>query len=100
MPQADSCTAANTTLFDHLVGAAVELLSPPADGGDEGLGIALLPYRTVRDDFKNATLIELLKGQPIPERPLYAAFAPGAPLPEKVYTFADHLSEWFRSHPL
>jgi hypothetical protein len=43
---------------------------------------------------------ELLKGQPIPERPLYAVFAPGAPLPEKIYRFADHLSEWFRSHPL
>src|SRR5262245_60428738 len=43
---------------------------------------------------------ELLKGQPIPERPLYAAFAPGAPLPEKVHSFVDHLSEWFRKHPL
>jgi DNA-binding transcriptional LysR family regulator len=59
-----------------------------------------LPYRTVRDDFKNATPIELLKEQPIPERPLYAAFAPGAPLPEKVHSFVDYQSEWFRSHPL
>lgn len=65
-----------------------------------GLGVALLPFRTVRDDFKNGTLVELLKGQPIPERPLYAAFAPGAPLPEKVRSFVDHLAEWFRKHPL
>jgi DNA-binding transcriptional LysR family regulator len=66
----------------------------------KGLGIAFLPYRTVRDDLKSGALIELLKGQPIPERPLYAAFAPGAPLPEKVHSFVDYLAEWFRRHPL
>jgi len=66
----------------------------------KGLGIALLPSRTVRDDVKNGTLVELLKGHFIPERPLYAAFAPGAPLPEKVHSFVDHLAEWFRKHPL
>ena len=66
----------------------------------KGLGIAFLPYRTVRDDLKSGALIEVLKGQPIPERPLYAAFAPGAPLPEKVHSFVDHLAEWFRRHPL
>ena len=66
----------------------------------KGLGIAFVPSRTVRDDFKNGTLIELLKGQPIPERPLYAAFAPGAPLPEKVHSFVDYMAEWFRKHPL
>lgn len=66
----------------------------------KGLGIAFVPSRTVRDDFKNGTLIELLKGQPIPERPLYAALAPGAPLPEKVHSFIDYMAEWFRKHPL
>lgn len=66
----------------------------------KGLGVALLPTRTVRDDLKSGTLIELLKGQPLPERPLYAAFAPGAPPPEKVHRFVDHLAEWFRKHPL
>ena len=65
-----------------------------------GLGIALLPYRTVRDEIGDGTLVELLKGQPIPERPLYAAFAPGGPLPEKVQRFVNHISEWFRKHPL
>ncbi len=66
----------------------------------KGLGIAFLPHRTVRDDFKSGTLVEILKGQPIPERPLYAAFAPGAPLPEKVHSFVNHVAEWFRKHPL
>jgi DNA-binding transcriptional LysR family regulator len=34
----------------------------------KSLGIALLPYRTVRDDFKDGTLVEILKGQHIPAR--------------------------------
>jgi len=66
----------------------------------KGLGVTLLPYRTVRDDLKNGTLVEPLKGHSIPERPLYAAFAPGAPPPEKVHAFVNHLAEWFRKHPL
>ena len=66
----------------------------------KSLGIALLPYRTVRDDLRDGTLVELLKGQSIPERSLYAAFAPGAPLPEKVHIFVDHLADWFRKYPL
>jgi DNA-binding transcriptional LysR family regulator len=66
----------------------------------KGLGVALLPYRTVREDFKSGTLVELLRGQSIQERPLYAAFAPGVPLPEKVHSFVNHLAEWFRKHSL
>lgn len=50
----------------------------------KGLGIAFLPYRIEREDLKSGKLIELLKDQAVVERPLYAAFAPGAPLPEKV----------------
>ena len=66
----------------------------------KGLGIALLPYRLVREDLKSGRLIELLKGQPAVERPLYAAFAPGGPPPEKVHALVNHLSDWFRKHPL
>jgi DNA-binding transcriptional LysR family regulator len=63
----------------------------------KGIGIALLPYRTVRDDLRDGTLVEILKSQAIPERPLYAAFAPGAPGPEKVPSFVDLLADWFRN---
>jgi DNA-binding transcriptional LysR family regulator len=66
----------------------------------KGLGISLLPNRAVRDDLSSGALVEILKGQPIPERPLYAAFAPGAPPPEKVQSLVNHLAEWFRKHPL
>jgi DNA-binding transcriptional LysR family regulator len=54
----------------------------------------------VHDDLKSGALVELLNGQPIPERPLYAAFAPGSPLPEKVHTVINHLADWFKKHPL
>jgi hypothetical protein len=33
------------------------------------------------------------KGQPIPERPPYVAFAPGTPPPEKVHSFVDQLAD-------
>jgi DNA-binding transcriptional LysR family regulator len=66
----------------------------------KGLGIAFLPHRLVREDLKNGKLIELLKGQAVVERPLYAAFAPGTPPPEKVHSLVNHLAEWFRKHPL
>jgi DNA-binding transcriptional LysR family regulator len=66
----------------------------------KGLGIALLPYRMVSEDLKQGTLVELLKGNPTAERPLYAAFAPGGSPPEKVHSLIAYLGEWFRKHPL
>jgi len=66
----------------------------------KGLGIALLPYRMVNDDLKQGALVELLKGNAIAERPLYAAFAPGGPPPEKVHSLVTYLGDWFRKHPL
>ena len=66
----------------------------------KGLGIALLPYRMVNDDLKQGALVELLKGNAIAERPLYAAFAPGGPPPEKVHSLVSYLGDWFRKHPL
>jgi len=57
---------------------------------NKSLGIALLPQLAVRD-AQHETLVEVFKGQPIPERPLYVAFAPGTPPPEKVHSFVDQL---------
>jgi len=53
----------------------------------------------VREDIDKGTLVALLKAHPIPDRPLYAAFAPGG-APEKVHAFVSHLSDWFRKHPI
>ena len=66
----------------------------------KGLGITLLPYRMVSEDLKQGALVELLKGNPTAERPLYAAFAPGGSPPEKVHSLIAYLGEWFRKHPL
>jgi DNA-binding transcriptional LysR family regulator len=66
----------------------------------KGLGIALLPYRMVSDDLKQGAMVELLKGHAVAERPLYAAFAPGGPPPEKVHSLVTYLGDWFRKHPL
>jgi DNA-binding transcriptional LysR family regulator len=65
----------------------------------KGLGIALLPFRIARDDLQKGTLVELLKAHPIPDRPLYAAFAPGG-APEKVHALVSYLGDWFRKHPI
>jgi DNA-binding transcriptional LysR family regulator len=54
----------------------------------------------VSDELKRGALVELLKGSPIAERPLYAAFAPGGSPPEKVHSLVTYLGEWFRKHPL
>jgi DNA-binding transcriptional LysR family regulator len=66
----------------------------------KGLGIALLPYRMISDELEQGELVELLKANAVAERPLYAAFAPGGPPPEKVHSLITYLSEWFRKHPL
>jgi DNA-binding transcriptional LysR family regulator len=65
----------------------------------KGLGIAMVPARLVREDIQNGALIEVMKDHPIPDRPLYAAFAPGG-APEKVHAFVTFLGEWFRKHPI
>lgn len=65
----------------------------------KGLGVTLLPRRLVRDDLQSGALVELMKEHPIPDRPLYAAFAPGG-APEKVHAFVTFLGEWFRKHPI
>jgi DNA-binding transcriptional LysR family regulator len=66
----------------------------------QGPRITLLPYRMVSEDLKQGALVELLKGNPTAERPLYAAFAPGGSPPEKVHSLIAYLGEWFRKHPL
>jgi DNA-binding transcriptional LysR family regulator len=54
----------------------------------------------ISDELEQGELVELLKANAVAERPLYAAFAPGGPPPEKVHSLITYLSEWFRKHPL
>jgi DNA-binding transcriptional LysR family regulator len=61
-----------------------------------GRGIALLPIRLVRDDVADGSLVGLLPDCEIPDRPLYALYAPGGQTLARVQLFLDFITEWFR----
>lgn len=59
-------------------------------------GISVLPVRLVADDLADGTLVEVIDGCAVPERPLYALHAPGTEPPARVRLFLDFVSDWFR----
>lgn len=65
-----------------------------------GLGIALLPHRLAASYLELGALKSLLANFPIEERPFYAAYAPGEPVPLKIRNLLDFLGDWFRQRPL
>ena len=65
-----------------------------------GMGIALLPMRSVYQEIESGTLLPVLPEYAAPERPLYAAYAPSRPLIRKVRVFVDFIAEWFKAHPI
>lgn len=64
-----------------------------------GMGLALLPVRSVYPEIKSGQLEVVLPDFAIPERPLYAAYAPGRQLVRKVKVFVEFIAEWFKQHP-
>jgi len=65
-----------------------------------GMGIALLPVRSVYQDIRAGTLRPVLQDYALPERPLYAAYAPSRQLLRKIRVFVDFIAEWFTAHPM
>jgi len=65
----------------------------------KGVGVAMVPHSIVAQDLKQGSLIELLPELLLPERPLYAVFAPGDSPPKKVRCFITFLTNWFRPYP-
>src|SRR5215831_13374637 len=61
-----------------------------------GRGIALLPIRLVSDDLADGTLVDVLPDCEVPDRPLYALYAPGGQTLTRVQLFLDFVTEWFR----
>jgi DNA-binding transcriptional LysR family regulator len=61
-----------------------------------GRGVGLLPIRLVRDDLADGTLVSLLPECEIPDRPLYALYAPGSQTLARVQLFLDFVTDWFR----
>jgi DNA-binding transcriptional LysR family regulator len=61
-----------------------------------GRGIGLLPIRLVRDELTDGTLVDVLPDCEVPDRPLYALYAPGGQTLTRVQLFLDFVSDWFR----
>jgi DNA-binding transcriptional LysR family regulator len=69
-------------------------------GAVRGLGIALLPRRIAEAEMKSGELVEIVRDIPVPDRPLFAVFAPGERVPRKIREFVDFLTHWFVEHPM
>jgi DNA-binding transcriptional LysR family regulator len=69
-------------------------------GAVSGIGIALLPRRIAAAELKSGELVEILRDVPVPDRPLFAVFAPGERAPRKIREFVDFLTHWFVEHPM
>ncbi|HWE76061.1 MAG TPA: LysR family transcriptional regulator [Stellaceae bacterium] len=69
-------------------------------GTMSGIGIALLPRRIAEASVKSGELVEILCGDPVPDRPLFAVFAPGERAPRKIRELVDFLTHWFVEHPM
>ena len=65
-----------------------------------GMGVALLPVRSVYQEVMAGTLVPVLPDHLVPERPLYAAYAPSRQLVRKVRVFVDFIAAWFKEHPM
>lgn len=59
-------------------------------------GIAVLPVRLVSGELADGTLVEVVPGCSVPDRPLYALHSPGAEPPARVRLFLDFVADWFR----
>ncbi|MBO9398349.1 LysR family transcriptional regulator [Shimia sp. R9_2] len=70
------------------------------EAAKSGLGIAMLPIWTVRDDLDTGTLLPVLPGFPLepPATPINAVYPSGRFLASKVRVFIDALSLWSETH--
>jgi DNA-binding transcriptional LysR family regulator len=61
-----------------------------------GRGIALLPMQLVSDELAAGTLVNVVPGIEVPDRPLYALHSPGTQTTTRVKLFLDFVADWFR----
>jgi len=64
------------------------------------MGIALLPVRSVYQEIQAGSLVRVLPQYSVPQRPLYAAYAPSRQLVRKIRVFVDFIANWFMEHPM
>ena len=61
-----------------------------------GLGIALVPQTVASRFLTEGSVVQVLADEPLSQRPLYVASAPGGQAPRKIQTFIAWLDKWFR----
>jgi DNA-binding transcriptional LysR family regulator len=61
-----------------------------------GRGIALLPTRLVARELSDGSLVHVIDGCEVPDRPLYALHSPDGQPSARVQLFLDFATEWFR----
>ena len=64
-----------------------------------GRGIGLLPVRLISAEFTDGSLVEVVPGFDVPDRPLYALYSPGGQTLARVRLFLDFVTDWFRRQP-
>jgi DNA-binding transcriptional LysR family regulator len=61
-----------------------------------GRGVGLLPVRVIAAELADGSLVEVVPGCEVPDRPLYALHAPGGQTLARVRLFLDFVTDWFR----
>ena len=61
-----------------------------------GRGVGLLPVRLISAELADGSLVEVVPGCEVPDRPLYALHAPGGQTLARVRLFLDFVTDWFR----
>jgi DNA-binding transcriptional LysR family regulator len=64
-----------------------------------GRGIGLLPVRLVAAELEDGSLLDVIPGCVVPDRPLYALHSPGGQTLARVKLFLDFVTDWFRGQP-
>lgn len=65
-----------------------------------GMGVAMLPLRSIRRELQSGELELLLPAYTVQDRPLYAVYAPGAHRIRKIQCFLEYMSHWYRAHDM
>lgn len=64
-----------------------------------GMGISLLPFRSVQREIDAGELVPLMPKFRIPDRPLFAVYAPGGHHVRRIQCFLDFIADWYRLQP-
>jgi DNA-binding transcriptional LysR family regulator len=61
-----------------------------------GRGIGLLPVRLISAELADGSLVQVVPGCEVPDRPLYALHSPGGQTLARVRLFLEFVTDWFR----